>query len=85
MAVGSQEERVLEEAKLEERAHALVTLIKNLISSNVPAEKTLALSKIERETTTKIKELNSAVEKRLRLETERQDHHQRALPPMPIS
>src|SRR6185295_6511804 len=42
MAVGSQEERVSEE------------------------------SKIERETTTKTKELNSAVEKRLRLETERQ-------------
>src|SRR6516164_9735599 len=72
MTVGSQEERVLEEAKLEERARALVALIKDLISSNVPPEKTLALSKIERETTTKIKELNSAVEKRLRLETERQ-------------
>src|SRR6201984_1738820 len=72
MAVGSQEERVLEEAKLEERARTLATLIKDLISSNVPPEKTLALSKIERETTTKIKELNSAVEKRLRLETERQ-------------
>src|SRR6516164_6409487 len=72
MAVGSQEERVREEAKLEERARALVALIKDLTSSNVPPEKTLALSKIERETTTKIKELNSAVEKRLRLETERQ-------------
>src|SRR6516225_6785446 len=72
MTVGSQEERVLEEAKLEERARALVALIKDLISSNVPPEKTLALSKIEQETTTKIKELNSAVEKRLRLETERQ-------------
>ena len=49
MTAGSQEERVLEEAKLEERARALVTLIKDLISSNVPPEKTLALSKIERE------------------------------------
>src|SRR5215467_6235217 len=68
MAVGSQEERVSEQAKLEERARALVTLI----SSNAPPEKTLALSTIERETTTKIKELNAAVEKRLRLETERQ-------------
>jgi len=72
MAVGSQEERVSEQAKLEERARALVTLINTLISSNAPPEKTLALSTIERETTTKIKELNSAVEKRLRLETERQ-------------
>src|SRR6516162_11650933 len=72
MAVRSQDERILEEAKLEERARALVALIQNLISSNVPPEKTLALSKIERETTTKIKELNSAVEKRLRLETDRQ-------------
>jgi adenylate cyclase len=71
MAVGSQEERVSEEAKLEERARALVTLINTLISSNVPPEKTLTLSKIEREITTKIKELNSAVEKRLRLEAER--------------
>src|SRR4029077_5450952 len=57
MAVGNQEERTLEEAKLEERARALVALIKDLISSNVPPEKTLALLKIERETTTKIKEL----------------------------
>src|SRR5262249_49273308 len=72
MTVGSQEERVLEEAKQEVRARAIVAMIKDLISSNVPPEKTLALSKIERETTTKIKELNSAVEKRLRLETERQ-------------
>jgi hypothetical protein len=72
MAVGSQEERVAEEAKLEERARALVTLINTLISSNVPPEETLTLSKIERETTTKIKELNSAVEKRLRLEAQRQ-------------
>jgi class 3 adenylate cyclase/phosphoglycerate-specific signal transduction histidine kinase len=71
MAVGSQDERVSEETKLEERADALVALINTLISSGVPPEKTLALSKIERETTTKIKELNSAVEKRLRLETER--------------
>jgi TorS N-terminal sensor domain len=72
MAVGSQEERVSEQAKLEERARALVTLIDTLISSKAPPEKTLALSTIERETTTKIKELNAAVEKRLRLETERQ-------------
>ena len=67
MTVGSQEERALEEAKLEERARANWSLaIKDLISSNAPPEKTLALSTIERETTTKIKELNSAVEKRLR-------------------
>src|SRR6201993_5482381 len=44
MAVGSQEERVSEQAKLEERARTLATLIKDLISSNVPSEKTLALS-----------------------------------------
>src|SRR5215468_5314747 len=72
MSIGSQEERVSEQAKLEERARALVTLIDTLISSKAPPEKTLALSTIERETTTKIKELNAAVEKRLRLETERQ-------------
>ena len=79
MTVGSQEERALEEAKLEERARALVALIKDLISSNVPPEKTLALSKIERETTTKIKELNSAVEKRLRTRNRASGYHQRAL------
>jgi len=38
----------------------------------VPPEKTFALSKIEQETTAKIHELNVAVEKRLRLEAERQ-------------
>src|SRR3974377_504490 len=34
MSVGSQEERVSEQARLEERARALVTLINTLISSN---------------------------------------------------
>ena len=72
VAVGSQEERVLEEAKLEEGARALATQIKDLIAAKVPPEKTFALSKIEQETTAKIQELNAAVEKRLRLEAERQ-------------
>ena len=72
MAVGNQEERVLEEAKLEERVRALATQIKDLIASKVPPEKTFALSKIGQETTAKIHELNVAVEKRLRLEAERQ-------------
>jgi hypothetical protein len=61
-------QRVLEAAKLEERARALATLITDLIASKVPQEKTLALSEIERATTAKIEELSSAVEKRLRLE-----------------
>src|SRR5215467_4388883 len=72
MGVGSQEERVLEGAKLEERARALHALIDDLIASKVPQERTIALSNIERETTAKLKELNSSVEKRLRLEAERQ-------------
>ena len=72
MAVRSQDERILEEAKLEDRGRALGTLIEDLIASKVPQEKTLGLSEIERATTAKIKELNTAVEKRLRLETERQ-------------
>jgi adenylate cyclase len=72
MAAGSQEERVLEETKLEDRARALATLISELIASNLPPEKTSALSKIEQETTAKIRELDVAVEKRLRVETERQ-------------
>src|SRR5499427_3430850 len=72
MAVGNQEERVSEDAKLETHARALGSLIETLVSSSVPPEKTFALSKIERETTTKIKELNSAVENRLRLEIQRQ-------------
>jgi hypothetical protein len=40
MAVGNQEERVLEEAKLEERVRALATQIKDLVASKVPPEKT---------------------------------------------
>ena len=71
VAVGNQEERVSEDAKLEAHARALGSLIETLVSSSVPPEKTVALSKIERETTTKIRELNFAVENRLRLETQR--------------
>src|ERR1700745_3039110 len=72
MAIGSQEERVLEGAKLEERARALRALIDDLIASNVPQERTIALPNIESETTEKLKELNASVEKRLHLEAERQ-------------
>ena len=72
MAVGSQEERVLEQAKLEEGARTLVALIDDLNASNVPQERTIALSNIEGEITAKLKELNVAVEKRLRLEAQRQ-------------
>ncbi len=72
MAVGSQEERVLEKAKLEERADALVSLIGDLKASNVAPERTIALSNIEHEITAKLEELNVAVEKRLRLEAQRQ-------------
>src|SRR5262245_30416982 len=72
MAVGSQEERVLEEAKLEERARTLAALIDNLNASNAPHESTIALSNLEREITAKLKELNVAIEKRLRLKAERQ-------------
>src|SRR6516225_5922699 len=72
MSIGSQEERVLEGAKLEERARALAALIDDLMASKVPQERTIALSNIERETTAKLKELNASVEKRLRLEAERQ-------------
>jgi PAS domain S-box-containing protein len=72
MAVGSQEERVLEQAKLEVGERALVALIDDLNASNVPQERTIALSNIEREITAKLKELNVAVEKRLRLEAQRQ-------------
>jgi hypothetical protein len=72
MSIGSQEERVLEGAKLEESARALASLIDNLIASKVPQERTIALSNIERETAAKLKELNASVEKRLRLEAERQ-------------
>ncbi|MGH6803384.1 MAG: HAMP domain-containing protein, partial [Methyloceanibacter sp.] len=72
MAVGSQEERVLEQAKLEEGADALVALIDDLNAANVPKERTIALSNIEREIKAKLEELNGAVEKRLRLEAQRQ-------------
>jgi len=72
MAAGTQEERVLEETKLEGHARSLANLISQLIASNMSSGKASALSKIERETTAKIKELDVAVEKRLRIETERQ-------------
>ncbi len=72
MAVGSQEERVLEQAKLEEGARALVALIDDLKASNVAPERTIALSNIEHEITAKLEELNVAVEKRLRIEAQRQ-------------
>src|SRR4029453_5140150 len=72
MASDSQEERVLQQAKLEQRAHALVALIDDLKASNVAPERTIALSNIEQEITAKLEELSVAVEKRLRLEAQRQ-------------
>jgi adenylate cyclase len=72
MASNNQEERVLEQAKLEERARALVSLISDLKASNVAPERTIALSNIEQKITTRLEALNVAVEKRLRLETQRQ-------------
>jgi len=72
MASDSQEERVLAQAKLEERTGALLALIDDLKSSNVVPERTTALLNIGQEVTTKLKELNIAVEKQLRLEAQRQ-------------
>jgi len=72
MASDSQEERVLEQAKLEERARALVALINDLKASNVAPERTIALSSIEQRITAKLDELNVAVEKQLRLGEQRQ-------------
>jgi adenylate cyclase len=72
MASDSQEERVLEQAKLDERARALVSLIGDLKASNVAPERTTALSNIEQKITAKLEELNVAVEKRLRLGAQRQ-------------
>jgi len=71
MASDSQEERVLEQAKLEERARALVALINDLKASNVAPERTIALSSIEQRITAKLDELNVAVEKQLRLGEQR--------------
>ncbi len=68
----SQEERVLEQAKLEERARALVALINDLKASNVAPERTIALSNIEHKIRAKLDELNVAVEKQLRLKAQRQ-------------
>jgi len=61
MASDSQEERVLGQAKLEERARALVAMIDDLNASNVAPERTIELSNIEREITAKLNELNGAV------------------------
>ena len=71
MAVDSQEERVGEQAKLEESAHALAALIDDLKASNVALERTAALSSIEKEITAALKKLNVAVEKRLRIAAQR--------------
>src|SRR5262245_38718814 len=54
MASDSQEERVLQQAKLEQRARALVALLDDLKASNVAPERTIALSKIEQEITAKL-------------------------------
>src|SRR5262245_14471748 len=70
MASDNQEQRVLEQTKLEERARSLVALINDLKSSNVAPERTIALSNIEQKITAKLAELNVAVEKRLRLEAQ---------------
>ena len=72
MASDSQEERVLEQAKLDERARALVSLIGDLKASNVAPERTTELSSIEQKITAKLEALNVAVEKRLTLEAQRQ-------------
>ena len=58
MASDSQEERVLQQEKLEARARALVALINDLKASNLAPERTIALSNIEQEITAKLKELN---------------------------
>jgi len=72
MASDSQEERVLQQEKLEQRARALVALIDDLKASNVAPERTIALSNIEQEITARLEELGVAVEKRLRLQAQRQ-------------
>ena len=72
MASATQEERVLEQEKLAERARALVALIDELKASNVAPERTIALSNIAREITAKLEELNGAVEKRLQLKAQQQ-------------
>src|SRR6188472_1722320 len=61
MASDSQEERVLQQEKLEERERALVALINDLKASNLTPERTIAISNIEHEITAKLKELNVAV------------------------
>src|SRR5262245_50797209 len=72
MASDSQEERALQQEKLEQRARSLVALIDDLKASNVVPERTMAISKIEQEITAKLEELSVAVERRLRLEAQRQ-------------
>lgn len=72
MTSATQEERVLEQARLEERAQALTALIEALNASNVAPERMIALSSIESQITAKLNELNVAVEKRLRLEAKRE-------------
>jgi adenylate cyclase len=72
MTSGTQDERVLEQARMEERAQALVALIDALNASNMAPQRTAALSNIESQITAKLNELNVAVEKRLQLEAKRE-------------
>src|SRR5262249_24753924 len=51
---------------------ALVARINDLKASNLAPERTIAVSNIEHEITAKLEELNAAVEKRLKLEAQRQ-------------
>jgi class 3 adenylate cyclase/phosphoglycerate-specific signal transduction histidine kinase len=72
MASGTQEERVLEQARLEQRAQDLAALLDDLNASNVAPERTEALSDMARQITAELEELNVAVERRLRVKAQRE-------------
>ncbi|UCG14258.1 MAG: PAS domain S-box protein, partial [Deltaproteobacteria bacterium] len=72
MASGNQRERSGEQARLEERAKQLVALIEDLEATDVDQGKVAALKDIQEQVTTRLRELNVAVEERLRLKVRRE-------------
>jgi class 3 adenylate cyclase/HAMP domain-containing protein len=71
MASSTQEERILEQAKLDRRTQDLVTLIGDLAASSVAPDTTIELYHITDQISAQLAELNSAVEKRLQFKAER--------------
>jgi signal transduction histidine kinase/CheY-like chemotaxis protein/PAS domain-containing protein len=72
MASTSQDERELVQAGLEERTEELIALTGDLAAVGVPRERIADLADIEGQITARLRELNTAVERRLGLKSRRE-------------